>query len=277
VKLVDFGLARVLPWDEASTQQGTDASEHGVVVGTFAYMSPEQARGKAVSATSDVFSTGIVLYELVAGEHPFRGDTVVDTLNAIIEKEPASLSVKCPTVPAELVEAVTRALRKNPTERFASAVELREPLKRARAVHATRASRVDEWRLRHQPRWMQALGGALFSALLLAAGSYFWFGSPQEGAAPAVQSVAIMPLQTDAGDARAALLAQGLPEDLSGALSLAGLRVASLSSAVALGTTADARATGAELGVDAVLEGTAPDRDLPARHRASTKRRARAG
>jgi serine/threonine protein kinase len=254
VKLVDFGLAKKLPWGEEETLDslgGSLSSGTGMLVGTFAYMSPEQARGLEVTPASDIFSLGIILYELLSGEHPFRGPTPMDTLTAIINKEPPPLESRAPNVPKPLNDSVKRALRKNPSERHSSAREFVEALKAAPAAATSEPAVV------RKPRWRQALGAALISSLLAVGG---WFAVSQRGegdAAPAVQSVAVLMLRTQAEDARAASLAEGLTEEISSALSAAGFSVASRSAVLELGSAPDPRKAGEHLAVDAVLEGSA--------------------
>ena len=122
VKVLDFGLAKLSEstssdaFEEASTQK--IKTETGVVIGTVGYMSPEQARGQSVDVRSDIFNLGAVIYEMVAGQRPFSGQTPSDTLAAILKVEPAPLSHVAPDTPAELVRIVSKALRKDREERY---------------------------------------------------------------------------------------------------------------------------------------------------------------
>src|SRR6266568_3202290 len=136
VKVLDFGLAKLterLPPDSVDAEAATKAlvqTEPGVVLGTTAYMSPEQARGLAVDARTDMFSLGVVIYELVAGRTPFGGTTRSDLIAALLEREPPPLARFAPEVPAELERIVLKALAKDPDERFQTAKDLLIDLKR---------------------------------------------------------------------------------------------------------------------------------------------------
>lgn len=126
VKILDFGLARMATADDGETRLG--ATSPGVVLGTAAYMSPEQARGLKVDATSDVFSFGAVLYEMLAQRRAFRGSTVADAMAAVIRDAPAPLRSIAPDVPAGLERIVTRCLDKAATARFANGGAILEAL-----------------------------------------------------------------------------------------------------------------------------------------------------
>jgi TolB-like protein/tRNA A-37 threonylcarbamoyl transferase component Bud32 len=258
VKLLDFGLAKVLPWAQAasaaSEATASAVTETGQIVGTITYMSPEQARGRPVTPASDVFSFGIILYELLTAEHPFRAESNLDTLTAILTKEPPPVSSRRPGLGAELAAVVERSLRKEPTERFPSVAELSEELRRARSAQVAAASPLPA--VRHKPRWMQALGIFLLAVLLVVAG---WELRPRAtgGAGPgSVRALAVMPLMKEASEPRATEAARALPEDLGAALARSGFDVAAHQSALLLGEVGSARDAGRQLGVDALLEGS---------------------
>src|SRR6185295_3706100 len=101
----------------------------GTVMGTASYMSPEQARGQSVDARTDIFSLGVVLYEMIAGRAPFEGDTASDVIAAILGKEPPPLARYEPDAPAELQWIVTKALRKDKDERYQTIKEMLSDLK----------------------------------------------------------------------------------------------------------------------------------------------------
>ena len=129
VKILDFGLAKLVePMIDGLAQTNIETrkvhTDPGTVVGTVGYMSPEQVRGKHVDHRSDVFSFGVVLYEMLSGRRAFRGDSAIETLNAILKEEPAELSQTNTKVNPVLERIVRRCLEKKPERRFQSAFDL---------------------------------------------------------------------------------------------------------------------------------------------------------
>lgn len=126
VRILDFGLAKLgeakSSTPEASTQ--THATDPGTVLGTVAYMSPEQVRGQPLDARSDLFAFGVLLYELLAGRRPFSGESAADTQAAILHAEPDELSADERQIPSTLGRIVHRCLEKRPDQRFQSATDL---------------------------------------------------------------------------------------------------------------------------------------------------------
>ncbi len=140
VKILDFGLAKVrgpAAGDPALDTPTFSQTAPGVVMGTVGYMSPEQVRGAASDARSDVFSFGAVLYEMLAGRRAFRGDTAVEAMAAILREEPRPLSSDSDGVPQGLAQIVSRCLRKDPTDRFATGQELATALTAASKTATT--------------------------------------------------------------------------------------------------------------------------------------------
>src|SRR5215510_5043277 len=136
VKVLDFGLAKLTekidrsPSDAEASTRVLVQTDAGVVMGTSHYMSPEQARGKPVDARSDIWSLGVVIYEMVTGRTPFEGETSTDVIVAITQKEPLPIARFAPNVPAELDWIVMKALRKDRDERYQTIKELITDLRR---------------------------------------------------------------------------------------------------------------------------------------------------
>ncbi len=131
-KVLDFGLAKLLDEDAAriSGIHHTELTEVGVPYGTATYAAPEQARGDRVDSRADIFSTGVLLYEMLTGSWPFKGKTAVDVRHAVLHEEPVPLAVARPDpVPARLQEILDRALKKDPRDRYQKITELRDDLR----------------------------------------------------------------------------------------------------------------------------------------------------
>jgi serine/threonine protein kinase len=122
VKMTDFGIARM---------ESADRTLVEAVIGTPSYMSPEQFRGEAVDARSDLFSAGVVLYEMLVGERPFPGRNITEIAYRLLSDEPMDIRAKVATLPASLASIVERALAKRPEDRFASAAEMAMALRQA--------------------------------------------------------------------------------------------------------------------------------------------------
>jgi Tol biopolymer transport system component/tRNA A-37 threonylcarbamoyl transferase component Bud32 len=166
LRVLDFGLAKLHdPFGmEGNTQAATVTSDtaEGRVLGTVAYMSPEQAEGKKVDARSDVFSLGTILYEMVTGARPFHGETPMSTIGAILKDEPASITELKQSLPRHAGRIIRRCLAKNPDRRYQTALELRNELEELKrevesGEHAA-DSRGAETRARWSTRRWVALG-----------------------------------------------------------------------------------------------------------------------
>jgi serine/threonine protein kinase/Tol biopolymer transport system component len=165
VKLLDFGLAKGVDHDDSragsvGVAASPTTSRPGAIMGTAAYMSPEQARGEAVDARSDLFSLGAVIYEMITGSPPFSGATSSAILHAILNETPASPRAINPLLPASLERVVMRLLAKDRGARHQSASDLRTELQRVTRELEAHAHR---WRLR-----LVRVGGVTAAALLLA-------------------------------------------------------------------------------------------------------------
>ncbi|HUV14705.1 MAG TPA: serine/threonine-protein kinase [Acidobacteriota bacterium] len=146
-KILDFGLAKLLDPGPGSSDSGSSnietmaQTQAGTVLGTVAYMSPEQARGKSVDHRSDIFSLGIVLYEMVVGELPFKGQSPLDTMHAIAFDEVRPVTVIRQDLPAELQRVLSHCLRKRPEDRYQDTAALITDLKRLRESLETGSQR----------------------------------------------------------------------------------------------------------------------------------------
>ena len=151
VKVLDFGLAKLTEPKAVDTAAPTlpkVETQPGVVMGTFSYMSPEQARGLAVDARTDIWSLGAMIYEMAAGRQPFEGETASDVMSLILQKEPLPLAHSWPEVPGELERIVRKALRKDKEERYQTIKDLLIDLQRLRQrleieSHLERSSRTE--------------------------------------------------------------------------------------------------------------------------------------
>lgn len=148
VKVLDFGLAKLLDEDAARTAgiHHTELTEVGVPYGTATYAAPEQARGDRVDSRADIFSAGVLLYELLTGSWPFRGKTAVDVRHAVLHEEPAPLAEARPgTVPSSLQQILDRALKKDPRDRYQKISDFRDDLRAVvREISSPFESPVDE-------------------------------------------------------------------------------------------------------------------------------------
>jgi serine/threonine protein kinase len=127
VKILDFGVAKLQSTAEESgrsVEELTTVTKAGAVVGTVAYMSPEQLRGKAVDHRSDIFSVGAILYEMLSGRRPFRGETEVDTITAVLREDPPELAPEQGNIPESVQLIVRHCLEKEPENRFQSSRDL---------------------------------------------------------------------------------------------------------------------------------------------------------
>lgn len=292
VKILDFGIAKLSeqkaePIDaEAATAIKAPSTNPGMIIGTANYMSPEQAKGKEIDARSDIFSFGIVLYEMLAGRRAFAGENALDVIGAILHKEPIPINQLLPELPREIERIVSKTLRKDAEKRYQTARGLLTDLKDARAelefqdkLERTSAPHAEEPKTQMlsaqktdapRPATSSAefltgeikkhkLGVALAALLVLAlvgAGLWFFFLRTSNTNAP-IDSIAVLPFENRSGNADSEYLSDGLAESLIYRLSqLPNLKVSPTSSVFRYkGKGADAQKIGGELGVSAVMTG----------------------
>jgi Tol biopolymer transport system component/predicted Ser/Thr protein kinase len=192
VKVLDFGLARVI--EQTSVSESQSQTEEGAILGTVSYMSPEQAEGKKVDARSDIFSFGVLLYEMLTGRPPFRGGSRTSTLAAILNRDPEPVETLADGIPRELAHIVQRCLRKEPDRRAQSMPDLELALEelKEQVDSGTRAAPAEV-----QPPARRTLR-ILVSLVLVAAlgGAAFWFERGRGRYEPPLQAV---PLTTYPG------------------------------------------------------------------------------
>jgi len=167
LKILDFGLARII--DDGAVRETIDArsgtprpgggrispaaasfaTRPGIIVGTPAYMAPEQINGEPADARVDIFALGVLLYEFSCGVHPFAASTELATVARVLGSDPSPLGARCPDVPAPLVAVIARCMSKAPAERFASAMELVGALDTVGATVGATSGHTTSWRV-HQ-------------------------------------------------------------------------------------------------------------------------------
>jgi tetratricopeptide (TPR) repeat protein len=225
LKVLDFGLAK-LRYDaeegDRTTKETQSVTQDGRIVGTVAYMSPEQAQGLPVDHRSDIFTLGILLYEMATGERPFRGNTNLSVLSSILKDTPRPASELRDDIPKPLARMIQRALEKRPEDRYQSTTDLRrdlEDLKRdvdtGEVVLSTTAGRARAARPRAgRPRWALPVAAASALAVLATIGVLFFRGQAPATAGDGRRSVAIFYFDNLTGDPSLDWLRTGLTDML---------------------------------------------------------------
>src|SRR5579862_307599 len=230
VKVLDFGLAKI-------SHEGASSDEHayehsltavGVVPGTAVYMSPEQARGEDLDPRSDIFSFGVVLYEMATGQKPFRGSNVVTTLDAMLHKKPASPRSLNPAVPGALEGVIGKAMEKDRALRYQNAAQMKADLQRLKDESETAQIRTVSREARLKvvtntfegaspwPKYVMIGVSALLITVLAALGTW-WFkhrGAP----VGSKNTIAVLPLQNMNGDFSVDYLRFALADEIANVL-----------------------------------------------------------
>jgi eukaryotic-like serine/threonine-protein kinase len=265
-KVLDFGIAKLTEQRRASDDHRVETTvllqtRPGLVLGTAHYMSPEQARGQKVDARSDIWSLGVVLYEMVAGSPPFRGETPSDCIAAILTAEPAPLSSISPDVKAKLESILQKTLRKNTDERYQTVKEmfaelrmLKGKLEAKSSSLQTRAESVVSKIKRHKLGVVITLAGVLLVAV--AVGYFFFFSAP--GPLSNEKSIAVLPFENLSEEKSNAYFADGIQDEILTRLSkIADLKVISRTSTEKYKSKPDnLREIAKQLGVSNILEGS---------------------
>jgi len=282
VKILDFGLAKLTDknWSGVDNEAATRMlnTSPGVVMGTVYYMSPEQARGLPVDERTDIWSLGVVLYEMICGSHPFTGATPTDVIISIAEREPEPLTKCVPEAPMQLEEIVQKALAKKREDRYQTADDLQRDLRslsrelefqselgevkrstgRFPALETNRDQiRVDHFKwTRSRMLILAAIVAGLIITTLIAVRSYR-NGSTQAPSSK-ITSVAVLPMTNVSGDPAQDYFVDGVTETLIAGLAKVGeLRVMPRTSVMQYRNAPKALTDIArELNVDAVIQGS---------------------
>ncbi len=290
-KILDFGLAKLAPtltpgpspaadgrgWPEGPGEGATAATAEelltspGVAMGTVAYMSPEQVRGEELDARTDLFSFGVVLYEMATSRQAFSGNTTGVIFDGILNRAPTPLGRVNPELPAKLEEIIDKLLEKDRKLRYQTASDLEADLKRLkRDTDSGRPTALVGADLRVRPRELASRAGGMppraqwrrraawgisaltIGALLVAAALYF-----RAGRGKAIDSVAVLPFANASADPSTEYLSDGITESIINSLSqLPDLRVMARSTVFRYkGKDVDPQKVGHDLGVRAVLTG----------------------
>jgi serine/threonine-protein kinase len=292
VKILDFGIAKLTEKKDksidadAATTIKADGTSPGMIIGTASYMSPEQAKGKPVDARSDLFSFGVVLYEMLTGKQPFDGENALDVIGSILNKEPVPIQQLIPEVPQEIGRIISKTLKKDREERYQTAKDLlidlkdvKQDLELQNKLHYTTSPNREEPKTQilnattsdagHTTSSAEYLiseikshkrGLAIgFMVLLLASiGLSYWFFTPRSANTKGqIESIAVMPFVNEIGNGDTEYLSDGMTESLINGLSqLPKLSVKAWSSVFRYkGKQVEPQQIGNELSVQAVLNG----------------------
>ena len=268
VKVLDFGIAKLteqMPGADDDKMETTALlhTRPGLVLGTARYMSPEQARGQKVDARSDIWSLGVVLYEILTGNPPFRGETPSDCIAAILTAEPAALSSVSPDVPPKLEWVLGKALRKNRDERYQTIKEmlaelsaLKSKIESASSLPDTKSRSDASVNEVKQPRRRLLVTLVSAGVAAVAVACFFFFGA--RAPSPNEKSIAVLPFENLSEDKSNAYFADGIQDEILTRLSkIADLKVISRTSTQRYKKTHQKPSEiGKQLGVANLLEGS---------------------
>jgi eukaryotic-like serine/threonine-protein kinase len=271
-KVLDFGLAKLIRDDRLATSEETPIEDSltavGVIPGTAVYMSPEQARSEELDARTDIFSFGVVLYEMATGKKPFSGNNVVTTLDAVLHQKPAAPSTLNPALPAELEGVIGKAMEKERAKRYQSAEAIRadlQQLKRETESGLTRTGPRATSPIRLATKTFQKTSKRTLylllgvSAVLLTVLVTFgvWWIKHRGNAGMQSNAVAVLPLQNMTGDSSNDYLRFALADEIANVLTYSrslDVRPSSITSKY-VNADLDPEKVGHELRVKSVLTG----------------------
>jgi serine/threonine-protein kinase len=290
VKLLDFGIAKLTERSGSKVEtEGETAlqvnTSPGMIIGTANYMSPEQAKGRPVDTRTDIFSFGVVLYEMVSGRLPFEGESPLEIIGSILKDEPKPLHSD--EIPSDLMKLIGKCLRKNPDERYQTMKGLLADLKETKselefqakldrtiqpeeadaatqvfqattasdAQHTTASGSTNDSITIRRSSIGKVLIGAAVLFIIAAIGLGYWYIKGSAG--NQIESIAVMPFVNEGGNADAEYLSDGMTETLINTLSkLPNLNVKGRSSVFRYkGKDVSTKTLAADLGVQAVLYG----------------------
>ncbi len=205
VKILDFGLAKLMEPAESSESVATRSmrlgeelrTEEGTILGTAAYMSPEQAEGKKLDARSDIFSFGSVLYEMVTGRRPFQGETRMATLSAILRQEPEPISERVPGAPPQLEWVIRHCLRKDPSRRFQHMDDVKTALEELK--EESESGQLTVISAPPRRRWMPLMVAGGVVVLATVVGLSWWVATRRSSAPQQAQGPVLTRLTSDTG------------------------------------------------------------------------------
>jgi serine/threonine protein kinase len=270
-KILDFGLAKVTPVlataaGDHTTQSTLTPEEHltspGIALGTIVYMSPEQVRAKELDARTDLFSFGVVLYEMATGVLPFRGESTGVVFEAILNRAPASAVRLNPDVPAELERIINKALEKDRNLRYQGAAEMRADLQRLKRDTDSRnsAALTESAPPSHKRRLQWVIAGTVGVIAAIVMAFYLW-GSWHPSVSPGdsgnAKAIAVLPFQNAGSDKDTDFLRLALPDEIATALSYVpsfSIRPFATTSKYN-GSNVDLQQAGREMGVTSIVTG----------------------
>ena len=261
IKILDFGLAKLkLPEANLTTKTPTATLDTapGGLLGTIPYMAPEQVEGQPADHRSDIFALGVVLYEMLTGNRPFRGSTAIETVSAILREDPEPISVTVPGVPPTLAGVVSKCLEKRPEDRFSSAHDLALTLGAIDTAVPTPPVEGDSMIRKRWPHILAIIVATVIALAVVLPPEGLWqrlSGRPDVGP---IRSIAVLPLENLSGDPEQEFFADGMTDALTNKLAQIGsLDVISRTSVMLYKeSTVPLPQIAHALGVDGIVEGS---------------------